>query len=94
MTTPDIWETRMEILQRIQELSELAMNRARQARQNQLIETWTEGLLNHDQMVQHLNGLNQYPEPTYSDFAIHCQVEFNRTVIQMLTDLDYRKSES
>lgn len=31
---------------------------------------------------------------TWADLLFCCQVEFNKTVIQMLTDLDYRKSES
>ena len=98
MTPPDSWDTRMEILNRTQLSLENFLqvlsnhhDEVRPSYQGRL-DRYIGDELGPGGTITMVEDKRLHPNALLAAL-LYRQIEFNKTVIQMLTDLDHRKSE-
>ncbi len=94
----DNWERRMEILGRYQQFFESWLKIAESMSSDQASEQFEQSLTDDevpDGLGLYLRRQNHNPWLFMKAYSVilRRQIEFNKTVMEMLTDLDHRKAE-
>lgn len=98
MTAKDNWERRMEILEGYQQFFESWLKISESMSSDWVSEQFEQSLTDNevpDGLARYLGQQSHNPWLFMKAYSVifRRQIEFNKTVIEMLTDLDHRKSE-
>ena len=98
MTAKDNWERRMEILEGYQQFFESWLKISESMSSDWVSEQFEQSLTDNevpDGLGRYLEQQSHNPRLFMKAYSVifRRQIEFNKNVIEMLTDLDHRKSE-